>query len=89
MKNENIERLAENIFGSDYYGRTVAEIALNIFERMEELTEEDLQQAVNDELIYKSDLWAIMEFYQDPQDANFDNAMDSFYEDLLGIMWNA
>ena len=89
MKNENIVILTNKIFSGDYYGRPVAEIALNIFERMEEPTEEELQHAIDDELIYYNDLWAIIEFYQSPREANFEKAMDEFYEDLLYIMWNA
>lgn len=60
--------------------------AKSIFERMEEPTEEELHQAMDDELIYDEDLWEIIKYYQRPCDANFYEAMDEFYNDLLDIL---
>lgn len=64
----------------------VEKIAELIIERMEAPTEEDLQQAIDDSLIYDEDLWEIMKYYQRPSEANFYEAMDEFYNDLLDIL---
>ena len=64
----------------------VEKIAELIIERMEAPTEEELQQAIDDSLIYYDDQWEIMKHYQLPQDANFDEAMEEFYEDLVEIV---
>lgn len=41
-----------------------------------------LSDALNDELIFTADQWAIMQEYQTPYEANFNEAYDMFYEDL-------
>ena len=43
---------------------------------------ESLFDALNDELIYTADQWAIMQEYQRPEDANFNDAFMMFYDDL-------
>lgn len=68
----------------------VAQIAKSIFERVkdyEEDLEDALQYAMDDELIYDEDLWEIMKYYQRPNEANFDGAMEEFYNDLLDILY--
>ena len=42
--------------------------------------------AMNDELIYTEDQWAMIEYYCTPQDANYDSAWDSFEYDLLSAV---
>ena len=54
---------------------------------MEEPTEEELKYARDLELIYTEDLWTIMAYYQTPQEANFSEAMEEFYNDLLDILY--
>ena len=76
-----------NILLLDKFTITVANIAKAIIERMEEATEEELQQAMDDELIYDDDLWEIMKYYQRPNEANLDEAMEEFYNDLLEILY--
>lgn len=69
----------------------VCEIAEAIIERMEDYEEDNLeealQSAMDDELIYTEDLWAIMAYYTTPQEANFDEAMEEFYNDLLEVLY--
>ena len=43
---------------------------------------DSLLDALNDELIYTADQWAIMQEYQTPAEANFDDAYMLFYDDL-------
>ena len=71
----------------DKFNLKVFEIADLIFERMEEPTEEELQYSMDTELIYDEDLWEIMKYYQRPSEANFNEAMDEFYNDLLDILY--
>ena len=80
---KELQKLCFEKFG---FGK-VCETVESIFERMEEPTEEDLQQAIDDELIYYCDQWEIMQHYQTPQEANFDEAMEEFYNDLLDILY--
>ncbi len=71
----------------DKFNLKVFEIAELIFERMEEPTEEELQYSMDTELIYDEDLWEIMKYYQRPNEANYEDAMDEFYNDLLDILY--
>lgn len=63
-------------------------IAENVYNRAicdaENLEEgfENLWQALDDELIYTADQWTIMQEYQTPQEANFDQAYQDFMDDL-------
>ena len=70
----------------DKFDLKVCEIAEAIIERMEAPTEEELQQAIDDSLIYYDDLWEIMKYYQTPEEANFNEAMEEFYGDLVEIL---
>lgn len=76
-----------NLLLWDKFNLKVCEIAESIIERMEEPTEEELRQAMDDELIYTEDLWKIMTYYQTPQEANLSEAMELFYSDLLEILY--
>ena len=80
--NQNLETLLIRKFG---FGE-VEKIAESIIERMEAPTEEELQQAIDDSLIYYDDQWEIMKHYQNPEEANFNEAMEEFYEDLAEIL---
>ena len=75
----------------DKFNLKVCSIAESIIERMEEVSkdeiEEELQYAMDLELIYDEDLWSIMAYYQRPNEANFDEAMEEFYNDLLEILY--
>ena len=80
---KNLETLLIEKFG---FGE-VEKIAEIIIERMEAPTEEELQYARDIELIYDEDLWEIMKYYQNPSEANFNEAMEEFYNDLLDILY--
>ena len=75
----------------DKFNLKVCDIAEAIIERMEECTEDEIEDelkyAMDDELIYDDDLWEIMKYYQRPSEANFDEAMEDFYNDLLDILY--
>ena len=76
-----------NLLLWDKFNLKVCEIAESIIERMEAPTEEELQQAIDNELIYTDDQWEIMKYYQNPKEANFNEAMMEFYDDLLEILY--
>lgn len=67
----NATGIAENV-----YNRAICD-AENIDEAFE-----SLYDALNDELIYTADQWTIMQEYQTPDEANFNEAYEMFYEDL-------
>lgn len=79
---KNLETLLIEKFG---FGE-VEKIAESIIERMEAPTEEELLNSINDSLIYYDDQWEIMKHYQLPHEANFDAAMEEFYNDLVEIL---
>lgn len=79
---KELKKLCAEQFGNS----GVCAIAISIFERMEAPTEEELQQAMDDDLIYYKDQWDIIQYYQNPREANFYEAMDNFYNDLLDIL---
>lgn len=79
---KNLETLLIRKFG---FGE-VEKIAEMVIERMEAPTEEELQQAIDDEIIYYDDQWEIMKYYQNPEEANFNEAMEEFYNDLVEIL---
>lgn len=76
-----------NILLFEKFNVFVAQIAKGIFEVMEDSTEEELRYSMDIELIYDEDQWEIMKYYQRPNEANFDEAMDEFYNDLLDILY--
>ena len=57
---------------------------------IEELGDDDINvevySSIDDELIYDDDQWRIMRFYQRPNDANFDEAIDQLAEDCVEIV---
>lgn len=75
----------------------MAELVIHFFERFEEEgIKEDIKtrytehfdNCFNDEFIYYDDQWQIMKYYQRPEDANYNEAMELFYNDLLDIYLN-
>ena len=65
---------------------SIVDIAKNVIDRMDNWTEEELQNALDCELIYNDDRWEIMKYYQSPEDCNWDDAFDDFYCELLGLI---
>ena len=92
MKNFT-EVTAQESFKKFGYGE-MADLVIHFFDRFEE---EEIKKDIennddthfnncfNDEFIYYDDLWLIMKYYQRPQDANFNEAINLFYEDLYEI----
>ena len=70
----------------------LADIASEILDRAGEDDREDVDasekviDALNDSLIYYDDQWEVMKAYQNPTEANFQNALDDFINDLLSVI---
>lgn len=62
------------------------EVMFNIISRIDDYSsEEDIYQAIDDELIYDDDQWTVMKHYQRPSEANFNEALDALTSDVLTI----
>ena len=70
----------------------LADIAGEILDRAGDDDREDTDasekviDALNDSLIYYDDQWEVMKAYQNPEEANFQNALDEFLNDLLSVI---
>ena len=51
--------------------------------------EEDIDRALDDGLIYEEDQWAILHYYQTPETADFDSAIEQFRKDLITAYTNS
>lgn len=67
--------------------REISNIARRILERIDEDetdASEAVSQAMDDELIYTEDQWAVIAYYSDPSDPkNLSEACEEFFGDLL------
>lgn len=76
---------------SDYFDSSMdfdfLDIVANSLEGID-FTKDDnsILTSVLDNLIYDDDLWAIIKFYQRPKECNYDEAMDSFSNDILALV---
>ena len=70
----------------------LADIASEILDRVSDYDREEADaikkviDALNDSLIYDDDQWEVMKAYQKPEEANFQNALDDFINDLLSVI---
>ena len=92
MKNFN-EGIIQESYKKFGYGE-MTDLAIHFFDRFdEEEIKKDIRNnnskhfdnCFKEEFIYDDDLWQIMKYYQRAEDANYNEAMDLFYEDLYEI----
>lgn len=81
----NYEKLSRHFCG-DFVG-----IAENVLSRIDadEITNDPYEavfQAMDDELIYTADRWAMIEYYCTPENADFDSAWEDFANDLMSAI---
>lgn len=80
IKTENLFNLSMSIectaIAENVYMRSICDTD-NIDEGFDNLID-----ALNDELIYTADQWRVMQEYQTPAEANFNEAWMMFYEDI-------
>lgn len=58
------------------------DLAQEILDRMESATTDGLAEAMNEVLVWTEDRWDLMKAYQSPEEANYGEAWNCFYEDL-------
>lgn len=62
------------------------ELIDNILSRVDNPNDdEDILQAIDDELIYYDDQWLVIKEYCFPQEANWNNSIDQFIQDIFSI----
>lgn len=73
----------------------LVDIIENVINRIDDIYIEDedelydaIQDAIDDALIYTEDQWNIMKQYQSPQDANWSDAVDEFFNDVSAIVYD-
>ena len=73
-----------------WHGDTATAIAEAALEEFNKGNYKDIEDAIADEIdsqiIYDNDIWEIMKDYQEPQDANYEEAMTSLYEDVISMI---
>lgn len=91
------KQIAENLTSSPYkgiigkyfdytYDFEFLDIVADIIDRIDDFSDEqEAFDAIDAQLIYAEDQWKVMQFYQSPSEADFNSAMDSLTEDILGI----
>lgn len=67
------------------------EIASAVIDRVMDADEDvdtwdKVLDAINDELIYTSDQWKIVEYYCTPDTADYDVAMTNFIDDIYSLL---
>lgn len=85
MKLQRNEKKLTELFGFDEI-RNIAEAIIDRAEGYAEESQDDaydsIVDALNDELINTVDQWEVMKAYQSPENANFNEALDEFINDL-------
>lgn len=62
------------------------DVIASILGRVDDFSsDEDIWQAIDDELIYTYDQWTVLEHYCTPQDANWEVAFESLCGDVFGV----
>lgn len=80
---KNSEKTIEH-FGQFSKISGIADCILDSIDESEDYSDiyEAIVSALDDELIYYADQWEVLRFYQTPQTANWDRAIDEFIDDL-------
>ena len=89
MNEIKIEEIKKNIIKKFNYNSDIIDIARNIVDRMDEVSEDELNQCMDDELIYTSDIWTVIQYYITPAELGNSSLSDVFmyfYEDILSCL---
>ena len=89
MNEIKIEEIKKNIIKKFNYNSDIIDIARNIVDRMDEVSEDELNQCMDDELIYTSDIWTVIQYYITPDELGNSSLSDIFmyfYEDILSCL---
>lgn len=96
---ENTKPLTKSIYKKDigeYFEYSMdfefLDVVAEVLERIDfdELNDDNICEmvldAIGDEVIYYNQQWTIIEHYQTPKDANFDEAMSEFDDDIYNLV---
>ena len=62
------------------------EVVADVIDRIDNFKDEDdIREAIDSALIYCADQWEVLQFYCNPQDANWNDALELFNEDIYAI----
>lgn len=89
MNKIKIEEIKKNIIKKFDYNSDIIDIARNIIDRMDEISEDELNQCMDDELIYTSDIWTVIQYYITPSELGntlLSDVFMYFYEDILSCL---
>lgn len=80
-KKEIFDYFRDGLWDVDFF-----EIVANILGRIDDFNDEDdVRYAVDEELIYYVDQWKVMQYYQNPSEANFNEAYMLLEEDIMAL----
>ena len=84
-KYENaIEEAAFEVFGREDMAAVARSILQEIeYKDFDDRNESSVVQAVRDGLYWDDDEWTVLRYYCSPEDANWDAALESLYNDML------
>ena len=57
------------------------------FDAQDSTLDEEIDDALDNALIYYCDQWKIIQHYQTPEEANFLNAMEEFSSDIYSLVY--
>lgn len=82
----NLKTLLQ-ILDEKHLSWSITPIIENILDRVENPNDdEDILTSLDDELIYYDDQWIVLQEYQSPQEANWNEAIEQFICDLFSIV---
>lgn len=99
MQDTNLKPLTKSIYKDqigEHFNYSVdfefLDLVANVLDRIEfdcsdEEFDDEIWSAIDDELIYYSDQWTVIQHYQLPKDANFGEAMDEFSNDIYSLAY--
>lgn len=68
------------------HSQEVYDIIFDILDRMEEINDVEMYNALDCSLMYTKDQWSIVEEYCTPMDCNWSTAIELFINDLYSIL---
>jgi hypothetical protein len=77
-----------NVFGS-IYDDDFLDLVNDVLDRLDlggEVEQEKVYEAIDSSLIYYHQQWTMMKYYQNPQDANYEEAFESFVNDMFSVV---
>lgn len=80
----NIYNVFGNIYDDDFLN-----LVNDVLDRLDlggEVEQDELYEAIDSSLIYYNQQWAMMKYYQNPQEANYEEAFEFFVNDMFSVV---